>query len=111
MVGMESLVSDGVTIARFGVCDPLYGGIEGGVSWSFQWCGSGALFVATIWVSWGYPLVVLNCCSNWSNRVEGEDGCGIVGRTTRSSRQGLIFDPFEPLIGSYGISGRRSCLL
>lgn len=38
MVGLESLVCDGVTIARFGVCDPLYEGIEGGVSWSFE-CG------------------------------------------------------------------------
>lgn len=36
--------------------------------------------------------------------------CGRVWVTIRRCWQGLIFDPFEPLIGGQGVSGRRSCL-
>lgn len=35
-IGLKSLMRDGVTIARCVVCDPLYGRIEVGVSWSFR---------------------------------------------------------------------------
>ncbi len=42
-IGLKSLVCDGMTIARFVVCDPLYGRIEVGVSWSFREVGLGGL--------------------------------------------------------------------
>lgn len=59
----------------------------------------------------GYPLVVLNSGELWIGRVVWAYGCDSLLTTIRRSRQGLIFDPFEPLIGGQGVSGRRSCLL
>lgn len=57
-----------------------------------------------------YPPAVLIFVCGRGNGVVFLCDCGSVWVTIRHSWQGLIFDPFEPLIGGQGDSGRRSCL-